>query len=95
MVGAHGKTQKLCAVQALAVFCALSVAAGCSSRPTLEDLEDQAIVTGDWEAVEHREERTKEWLEKSAPHCTGSARKVCVEEQTGIECYCVTKSTNN
>ncbi len=28
---------------------------GCVSMPTLEQLEDQALLTGDWSAVEQRE----------------------------------------
>lgn len=67
----------------------LLVLAGCSSRPTLEELEDEANVTGDWSAVERREELIKERLEKSAPGCPGPFIKRCFEQQKGIECYCV------
>ncbi len=72
------------------VFLIMSfVAASCSSRPTLEELEDEANVTGDWTAVERREELIKERLEKSAPGCPGPFIKKCFEQQTGIECYCL------
>jgi len=67
------------------------VAASCSSRPTLEELEDEANVSGDWTAVERREELIKERLEKSAPGCPGPFIKKCFEQQTGIECYCLPK----
>ena len=89
MVGASNRTSIVAAGENAAIFVAVVLFAGCSSQPTLEELEDEAIVTGDWEAVERREERRIEWLEASAPNCPGAFNKVCVEEQTGIECYCV------
>lgn len=62
---------------------------GCASKPTLEHLEDEANTTGDWTAVERREELKKERLELTAPGCPVGQRKKCFEEQTGIECYCL------
>jgi len=67
----------------------LVIAVGCASRPTLEQLEEEANTTGDWTAVERREELIKERLESTAPGCPVGQRKKCFEEQTGIECYCL------
>ncbi|MDH3989877.1 MAG: hypothetical protein OEV34_12145 [Gammaproteobacteria bacterium] len=67
----------------------LGIVAACASRPTLEQLEDEANTTGDWTAVERREEVIKKRLESTAPGCAGPFRKKCFEQQTGIECYCL------
>jgi len=73
----------------LAILFTLAVVAGCVSRPTLEQLEDEANITGDWSAVERREELIKERLESTAPGCPVGQRKRCFEQQSGIECYCL------
>jgi hypothetical protein len=71
----------------------LIIVAGCSLRSTLGQLEDDAIITGDWAAVERREELDKEWLEASDPGCLPGClpglTKVCIEEPSGIQCYCI------
>jgi hypothetical protein len=69
---------------------ALAITA-CASKPSLEELEEQAMVSGDWEAVEHREEMVKNRRLKSAPHCPRGQTKVCIENGTGIDCYCSTQ----
>lgn len=71
------------------VLFTLVIVAACASRPTLEQLEDEANTTGDWTAVERREELIKKRLESTAPGCPVGHRKKCLEEQTGIQCYCV------
>ena len=82
----------------------LTVLAGCVMRPSLEELEDDAITTGEWSAVERREELEKERLEASGPGCLGELNKYCVEDSAGcpdssnvlcteevsnIICYCL------
>ena len=67
----------------------LVIAAGCASRPTLEQLEDEAMTTGEWTAVERREEVIKERRESTAPGCPVGLIKKCFEEQSGIQCYCL------
>ncbi|MGI9249356.1 MAG: hypothetical protein ACR2QI_10095 [Woeseiaceae bacterium] len=71
------------------ILLTLALVVGCVSRPTLEQLEDEANTTGDWSAVEKREELIKERLESTAPGCPVGQRKKCYEEQSGIECYCL------
>ena len=71
----------------LALLC-FFVLTGCASRPSLEELEDNAGKTGDWTDVERREELDKKRLESTAPGCSVGLRKDCVEEQSGIVCYC-------
>ena len=68
------------------------------SLPTstrFEDLEDDASKTGDWVAVERREELDKKRLESTAPGCSVGQYKDCVEEQTGIVCYCRIRADEN
>ena len=38
-------------------FVCVMVLGGCGAYPTLEELEDEAMRTGDWSLVERREER--------------------------------------
>jgi hypothetical protein len=71
------------------ILVTLVIVVGCAPRPTLEQLEDEANVTGDWAAVEHREELVKKHLEATAPGCPVGQSEKCVEEQTGIQCYCL------
>ena len=66
-----------------------AIVIGCAPQPTLEELEDEASSTGDWTAVEWREEVMKKSLESRGPGCVKGLNKYCVEEQSGIQCYCV------
>lgn len=70
-------------------LCMLAFAVGCETRPPLEQLEDEAMVTGDWTAVERREDLITRRLESTAPGCRLGEVKKCVEEQSGIHCYCL------
>lgn len=77
------------------ILFSLVVVASCALSPTLEQLEDEAITTGDWTAVERREEVVKERLETSAPGCPVGLIKKCVEEPSGIQCYCIRIARRN
>jgi hypothetical protein len=63
--------------------------AACASEPSLEELEDQAMVSGDWSAVERREEIQRDLRGKSAQSCPDKHTMVC--EQTGAndKCTCI------
>jgi hypothetical protein len=69
--------------------CMLMIVVGCSARPTLEQLEDEANTTGDWTVVDRREDVTKMRRETTAPGCPVGLSKRCYEAHTGIECYCI------
>lgn len=64
------------------------IMAGCVSRPTLEELEDEALQTGNWEAVEHREKMMDKRGEND-PVCPAGQVKYCVESGQKVECRCV------
>ena len=70
-------------------LCALALVAGCETVPSLDQLEDEAMVTGDWEAVERREDLIKRRLESTAPGCPKGEIKKCFEAPSGIQCYCL------
>ncbi len=67
----------------------LAIIVSCSPQPTLEQLEVEASTTGNWTAVERREEVMKKSLESRGPGCPKGLNKYCVEEQSGIQCYCL------
>lgn len=64
------------------------VVTACASRPSLQELEQQALATGDWQAVESREEMLIRRSEKSAPGCPRGQTKFCIENGSGIDCHC-------
>ena len=45
------------------------VVTACAARPSLEELEQQALASGDWQAVESREEMMIRRAQNSAPGC--------------------------
>jgi hypothetical protein len=71
------------------ILCTLVIVVGCAARPTLEQLEDEANTTGDWTAVDRREDVIKERRETTAPGCPVGLSKKCYEAHSGIECYCI------
>ncbi len=68
----------------------LVIVVGCAPNPTLEELEKGASITGDWTAVEWREERIKKRLEEL--YCPFGQSNICFDEPSGFECYCVPKT---
>ena len=63
--------------------------AACASRPTLEELEDEAMVSGDWSAVERREEIQGDLRGESAKRCPARHTVVCEQMGASEECECV------
>ncbi len=62
--------------------------AGCAARPSLEQLEDQALASGDWTAVEHREEINRKRGLTGTAECPVHQTKVCIEDGMGDSCFC-------
>ena len=67
----------------------LVIVVGCAPSPTLEELEKEASITGDWTDVELHEEWIKNRRELSPIKCPMGQSKNCIEEQSGIQCYCL------
>ena len=76
----------------LVLLITVLVLAGCSSRPTLEELEDEALVTGDWTAVESREQMLERRRDRTGNACPGEQIKACYGAGVSTECYCLQPS---
>jgi hypothetical protein len=73
------------------VAIALGLLAGCTSGPTLEELEAQAFATGDWTAVEKRERRLQRRNERFGIQCPEDFVKFC-ESSAGLDrCACLSR----
>lgn len=68
----------------------LGVLAGCSSYQTLEELEEEALVTGDWSAVEERERILAKRAIRHGLVCPAGSMSYC-ESWAGLKekCACI------
>lgn len=64
--------------------------AACASRPTVEELEDEALATGDWSAVEEREQMDRK-MGRYIPdeECPNGEALYCEKKGEREECNCV------
>ena len=68
---------------------------GCSSMSTsLEELEAEAMVSGDWAEVEKRERLLARQNNGSDLSCPKDMVKVCVDNGAGNDCLCAKAKTN-
>ena len=72
----------------LIVF-AFVVLSGCSIGPTMQELEDQALLTGDWSAVERRERSLARRKAIRGPTCPVGYIGFCVDRFYDKACSCV------
>ncbi len=63
--------------------------AGCSTGPTLEQLEEQALVTGDWSLVEKREATIARRNLRSGIACPSGYIGYCQTRFASERCTCV------
>jgi hypothetical protein len=75
----------------LIIFTAF-VLAGCASGPSLEDLEAQALVTGDWSLVERREAQIARRT-YSGPKCPPGSVAYCRTFMADQRCSCVARDS--
>jgi len=64
------------------------IGTGCTSSPTLEELEDEALRTGNWEAVEKREALLERRNGPKTPGCPAGLTEVCVDKGLNVVCDC-------
>ena len=64
------------------------LSAGCTSSPTLEELEDEALRTGNWEAVEEREALIERRDGKPEEDCPKGQTQICVDNGSSTDCSC-------
>ena len=67
----------------------------CAAPPTLEELEFQALQSGDWSAVEKRERVMARRAEKAGPACPQGAILYCEERAGDQACQCVSRRALN
>ena len=71
------------------IVAALLILGGCSGYQTLEQLEDQALVSGDWSAVEKREELIARQARRNGPKCPRGFTAYCETSALVQRCSCV------
>lgn len=70
---------------------ALILLAGCAAGPTMEELEDEALQTGDWSKVEKREQLRAERGGRSKAECPAGYAVLCRSEVGFEDCECVSQ----
>jgi len=75
------------------ILMALCALAGCVTGPSLEELEAQALVSGDWSLVEKREQQIERRKNREGPSCPVGYLAVCVHEIGSQRCECVDRSS--
>jgi hypothetical protein len=68
---------------------ALYLMAGCAAGPTLEELEAQALVSGDWSAVEARERAIARRKVREGTVCPARYVSVCSNYGMPGPCTCI------
>ena len=71
------------------IVAALLILGGCSGYQTLEQLEDEALVSGDWSAVEKREELIARQALRNGPKCPKGFTAYCETSVFDQRCSCV------
>jgi len=67
---------------------ALVLLVGCGPMPTMEELEHQALLTGDWTAVEKREQMLLRRKSAAAAQCPAGYVRVCQDRSSLERCGC-------
>lgn len=62
---------------------------GCAALPTLEELEDQALLTGDWSQVEKRERTITRRQARESLDCAKGYVSYCETRIVNTRCSCV------
>ena len=69
------------------------VLAACATPPTLEELEFQALQTGDWSAVDRRERALSRRMKYESLDCPKGLTTYCSEALGRRQCSCVSQET--
>ncbi len=65
---------------------------GCSNQPTLDELEAEALETGDWTAVEERETLLRRTGRLAKMDCPDGTMLMCVDDMGKETCNCLPQS---
>jgi hypothetical protein len=71
------------------ILISLVLLAGCSTYPTLDQLEAEALVTGDWSAVEKRESILERRTQRAGPKCPDGYVGFCSDSMIKARCTCI------
>ena len=66
---------------------------GCAARPTLDELESQAFLTGDWSAVEARERSNARRAARYGIQCPSGYISYCENHFGRTECTCIKRNS--
>lgn len=80
-------------MKAVGVVLLLLCLAGCGTYQTLEELEQEALLTGDWSAVEKRERIIAKRRQRSGPMCPAGRTKYCERWGANERCSCISRDT--
>ncbi|MGB5335554.1 MAG: hypothetical protein WBN07_08045 [Woeseiaceae bacterium] len=70
------------------VVIAAALLVGCAPTKTLEELEFAALASGDWSAVEKREQNIERRKRERSVSCGSDSVPVCNERARGLVCKC-------
>ena len=76
--------KQVCLLAVIALF-------GCTSQPTTEELESEALETGDWSEVEQRARVIERMSAESKPKCPEHLMLVCIKDGEHEECFCASR----
>ena len=76
-------------MRGMVIVFALCVLAGCSTGPTLEQLEAEALITGDWSLVEKREATIARRNQRYGVSCPSGTVSYCQTFMSESRCKCV------
>lgn len=76
-------------MKGIAILGLLFALGGCASLTSLEELEAQAMLTGDWSAVERRERIIAQRQARKGPQCPPGAVALCMDNIGRDRCSCV------
>jgi len=62
---------------------------GCAGQKTLEELEYEALISGDWTEVEKREQLLARKGEKEGQDCPEGLTNICFEQGMKVSCDCL------
>ncbi len=66
--------------------------AGCSTATPMEELERQALITGDWIAVEKRQRMIARREARNGPQCPAGQMAYCEQVAAVNRCTCVART---
>ena len=76
-------------MKCIVVILGLILLEGCGTYHTLEELEDQALVSGNWSEVERRESKIAMRTGRSGVSCPSGTTFVCQRGGVAERCACV------